>query len=499
LALNVGLTLSLAAALVRKEGDEPTESGLPELIYAFLNDTDPSVCGDPSLREWAAAVRTTAEAASSEGPLWMELQDLESAHHVRDAVARLRERILIWYDYTSMFQIPRTPGEEADFRREILELNAIQAQAATLVLAGAEGYTSRAWCFLELCGGMRHEIVELVPSWGHAVGIGQDAPRWASRSDQLIGALNMFGPEALRNAGLEAAYEGDFVAIAALLRDLPLVGMVQTDDSDLVGGVMPLPRRDGGWVVAAGERAPTQTMTLPVVDSFGILPPAALLASAPSYAEANSLTGPVGVWVYTTQRMLSLAWAIRAQETWVAVARALREHDVDLLGLATPSAKASVACMWADPCALADDGLGWTRIVPSTADLLIVITQADLPPICRIYDTVVDSHLDSGVPVVTFTPDSGHLTVHMPSAQGSERRQPKNADVRVAARIRRSDAYVRKMLIDPSTGRDTIELQAALRLEPGEGPPTPGRVSKAVANAGLGQVGAEISVTEMLS
>jgi hypothetical protein len=500
LALKVGLTLAVAAALLPRADVDHTQSGLPELIWEFLNETNPPILDDASLHGWAAAVRTAAGAATSEETLWAELKDLEEVGDLSTALGRIREQILIWYDYSSMFQAPRTTEEEAQFQRELLELNAIQAHAATLVIAGDEDYLSRAWCFLELCGGMRHDIVELVPSWGQSVRISQATPRWAPRSDQLIGALNIFGLDAIKQAGLQAAHEEDLLAIAELLSQLPLIGLVETDDSDLVGGVIPLPRRDSEWISVREAKEPARTISMPAVYSFGTLPqPPVLAASAQSYAEADKLSGSVGIWVYTTQRVLSLAWAARATDIWTTLNQQLKEHKIRLAGMSTRPGDASVACMWADARALADDGQGWTRIVPSTPGLLVVLTQADLPPICRIYDRVVGSHLAGGIPVITFSPDSGHATVHVPSGIGPPPEASFPADVVAVPRIRRSEAYPRKLLISPHTEIATLELQAALRLEPGQASPAPGRVSQACADAELGVAGAEIPAIEMMS
>jgi hypothetical protein len=88
-----------------------------------------------------------------------------------------------------MFQAPRTADEETAFRAEIVRMNAIQAGAATLVLAENEDFPRRAWCFLEICGGVRGLLVEAIPSWGVEIDAYQGIQKWGYLSDQLISAL----------------------------------------------------------------------------------------------------------------------------------------------------------------------------------------------------------------------------------------------------------------------------------------------------------------------
>ena len=115
----------------------------------------------------SAAAADSAGTEAESAPMAERLE--HTVPGVRAPLSRIRDRVLIWYDYASMFQTPRTPAEQQAFRHEIVQLNRIQARAATVVIAGDHQYTSRAWCFLEMCAGMRHHIVELVPSWGTRV------------------------------------------------------------------------------------------------------------------------------------------------------------------------------------------------------------------------------------------------------------------------------------------------------------------------------------------
>ena len=503
----VGLTMALAAALLqvgRDDRDATTVSGLPEVIAAFLYENlDLEELTTAPMQEWARGIEAAAERGSTEEDFWPQALRLETAE-VEPTLGRLRDLILVWYDYASMFQSPRAADEEHAFRREILELNAIQARAATVVIAGDEQYVSRAWCFLEVCGGMRHRIVELTPSWGRAVGVGPSLTRWASWSDQLIGALNTLGLDAIWHSGLEATQAEDLPDIARLLSELPLIGPVESDDSDLIGGAVPMPLRSGEWMFPSGLREvrPTREHGLAPTRDYGKLPPGdALRRSSREHAGADSLAGPVGMWMYATQRTLALAWAARAGEICRDLGTQLPAGQEGDLGEALRSAgDVSVVCTWADDRSLAEDGLGWTRTVPSGVGLLVIVTQDGLAKVCRIYERVLQAHLACDVPVVTFTPESGRAMVHLPDEPQAEglRAEGLRADVLAVPRIRRSNAYGTQMLLPPGASREDVEVLAALRLDPSEGFVQPGRVSDEAAGAGVGAPGSEISASQLL-
>jgi len=65
-------------------------------------------------------------------------------------LARLVDRIHIWYDYACMPQAPRTPDDDALFRQGLQSLVPIQLLGHTIVLLDeTEDYLSRGWCTLE--------------------------------------------------------------------------------------------------------------------------------------------------------------------------------------------------------------------------------------------------------------------------------------------------------------------------------------------------------------
>jgi hypothetical protein len=62
------------------------------------------------------------------------------------------EQYVIFYDYCSMPQAPRSPAEEQIFSHDLASLNALFHQSSKVIIL-SEGYTDykdRAWCFLEL-------------------------------------------------------------------------------------------------------------------------------------------------------------------------------------------------------------------------------------------------------------------------------------------------------------------------------------------------------------
>jgi hypothetical protein len=505
-ALKLGLNLALAAAVLRLSGAETgerTSSGLPELIAQFLDDSGADVVAQVACQEWAREIKAAAEGTPDEQAVQRRVQSLEMSE-VSRTLDRIRDRILLWHDYASMFQAPRTPTEEEAFRTEILELNSIQGGAATLVIAGDAQYLSRAWCFLELCAGMRGRIVELTPSWGTSVGVGDSVTRWASRSDQLIGALATLGADAISHSGLQATHPEDLPAIARLLGALPLTGLVETDDSDLIGGAFPLPFRSGEWMFpdSGADSLSVREYDMPSVLDFGRVPsPVTLLRVADQAAGADKLGGAVGAFVYTTQRTLTLAWAARAREflelvgAHIAARGELGELEA-VLGL---SSDVSVACVWADARSLADNGLGWTRVVPSTVQTLFIVTQSDLPDLSLIYERIVRWHVACAVPVVTYMPETGRLLLHGLSETDVRRATGRRADVLAVPRLRRSEADPRRMFTSSDVGQAEIEVLASLRLDPADGIVSSGRVVDKAAAEGFGNVGDEITPATLLT
>ncbi len=505
LCLKVGLMLALAAAVLQlgsRQKNGKSVSGLPETIAEFLEPVLESA-ELIALQQWAEQIKAAAECVKEEQSFWAESRRFEMPR-IRPLLDRIRGLILVWYDYASMWQAPRSEYEEAQFRREILELNRIQAHATTVVIAGDERYLSRAWCFLELCGGMRQRIVELAPSWGIAVGIGDSVTTWASRSDQLIGALNVLGLEAIGRCGLEATKSEDLADIAKLLMELPLTAVIESDDSDLIGGVLPISFQRSKWMLPEDGRglSLTHEYALPPSPNVGQLPSTEILGRmAEQRAGVDALGRAVGLWIYTTQRVLTLAWAARAGEFWddLRTRLASREECSKLKFMLQFANEPSVACMWADSRSLADDGLGWTRAIPSTVDLFVIITQVDMPRDCRIYDLVVRSHVASGVPVVTYSPETGRTLLYIPDRSTGARAVGLSADVLAVPRIRRPDVRADRMFMAAGTSCKDIEVLAALRLDPAQGVVRPGQVCDEAATEGIGRAGEQITLGQLLS
>jgi hypothetical protein len=457
LALKVGLTLALAAAL-HPDSDpdrERSQSGLPRMIAAFLAAKKPCALRDPQLAAWASEIVEVARAETDEERFRTAATRLESGA-AEPALNAVRGSIALWYDRASMYQAPRSGEQDRQFRADLMSLNAVQASAATVVLAGDGGYESRAWCFLEICGGVRGRIVELTPSWGRRVKAQSSLTGWANITDQLIGALVQHGPTAIGGAELEAEEEGDLAVIAGLAARLPLLGLVQPEGADLIGGAIPLPRREQRWVLAGPPIEDDEWRdALPLNDPGRLPDPDVLRRMAHDVAGAAHIDGLCGVWVYTSQRLLSLAWAARAAEAVRAVGE-----------LMDAPAETRVACAWADSRSLGDDGSGWCRVIPSTVQTLVVVTQEDLASVCLLYDRVVRAHVAAGATVVTYAADTGRAQVARPDEPTGVLAKSAAADVLVVRRIRRSTAYPAWLFVAPETPVADVELAAALRTHP---------------------------------
>ncbi len=466
-AVRAGLAMALAAAVLG-DGDQATASGLPELFGRWLRATAVPL---DALRQWAEEVRAAAQSTLTEAELLIRSRQAEN-----DAVRAVCERVLIWYDHASMHQVPRTAEQEQQFRADLQRLNHVQAGAATVVLAQDDDYTRRAWCFLEICGGVRGLMVEITPSWGRSIGAYNSIQRWAFIGDQLIGALVAHGHKAIQGSGLHATHGADLRVVAELLAQLPLFGLVASSASDLIGGAIPLPRREGGWILEAASSPPEVLRDGPPTQ-VGRLPDVRTLELARmATAETGSLAGRTGVWIYTSQRMLSLAWATRVAE-WLEMA-GRESFLVD-----------GVACCWADSWGLAENGLGWTGYVASSVDTLVIVTQGDLDNICLLLEFVKGTHLAAGATVVTVMPDTGRVLVQRPGA-GAVRPAPVEAAVLRVPRIRRYTAHPRYLLQNPHRTAADLEAMATLRLDPSDSPP-PTIDPELLANLGVRRLSVE--------
>lgn len=453
LAVNAGLTLSLAAALIIAP-DTKTGSGLPEVFRRFLSALMPDFLTDPSLKTWADRVAQEASSCNSEEEMYNRLRQLAEGPHAHRLEA-VQRRVLIWYDYASMHQVPRSPKEQSEFQGELEHLNDIQASATTVVIASDDEYQNRAWCFLEICGGIRKSICELTPSWGSSISVSASINRWAHISDQVIASVNCNGVDSMAGTNLRTTEKGDLEIVAKLIGRLPLFGLVESDGSDLVGGSIPMPFRDKRWIVDSVPEPPSVTqLAVSTRGDYGhVAPPSSVRSALQNIAGSDKLTGPCGVWIYTTQRLLSLSWAARVEE--------LCSHLSTSVSVPAPS---SVSCTWADSRSLGDNGTGWTRYIPSLVDTLIVITQADLPSICRIYESVVCAHLAAGAVVVTYSPETGFVKVERPINPTSNK--GREANVIVVRRVRRSTARLDYLLLPPNLTEENVNVMAALRLDP---------------------------------
>jgi hypothetical protein len=507
LALLCGLTMSLAAALLpRPEGhgaNEFSRSGLPEIMRSFLAANRRILGGAPpdALQIWAHGVREAAQACTGEAAL-LEMVERLANPAVQSLLDRVRAHVIVWYDYASMYQQPRSTDEESRFQTEILQLNDIQRNAATVVLAGGSEYLSRAWCFLELCGALRGRLAEITPSWATSIDLVHQPWLWTRRSDQLIGALNLLGLQAIQGAGLSVTHAEDLPSIARLMSRLPLLGQLQSEESDLVGGTLPVPFVNGHWVRASGGAETVRaSRTYHVGDGLdtGLLPDA--WEDGQRSAAADRVATTVGIWVYTPQKTMSLAWAAQANQwrRWLGRQLLKRKTAADVAKTLDAEAPADVACMWADGLALDDDGKGWTRPIPCAARTLLIIVPDDLAAACLILDKVLRAHLAIAATVIVFSPDAGSVSLYRPTTK--HRLMPKISvmDVLAVPRTRRCDAPPRRMFLPPEISEEAVETMAALRLDPCDRWPQPGQVHPEVASVNGDEAGRTISLAEMRS
>ena len=457
-ALKTGLTLALCAAIVGIDREHATSSGLPEIIERFVHSCDELASKRTPLLAWALTIIGLAKEATNEAAFLAATEAEEKRLGAGPGLDWMRSRILLWYDYASMYQSPRTVAEESSFRQELQTLNRIQGSAATVVISDNDDYLNRAWCFLEIAGGIRGAITELTPSWSQSLDIYEESNRWTHITDQLIGALNMWGPEAISSSGLAATHSSDLPIVAGLIAELPLIGLVETDGMDLIGGSIPIFFIDGeGWVIADGANPnvkETSHQLHPFAD-YGRVLPRHQLSRAANEAIADKLAGECGMWVYASQRALALSWLERRGEL----------HAWLRAGLGVVPQLDAACATWADSRCLAEDGKGWTRLVPSSVKTLIIVTQADLPKICLLNDMVLRSHLAAGCTVITVAPELGTVKVEVPAARvgGAVR-----ANVLAAPRIRRSTAYPAYLLLNPGASAELLKRAAWLRLQPAE-------------------------------
>ena len=284
---------------------------------------------------------------------------------------------------------------------------------------------------------------------------------WATRTDQLAGALATLGSDGIHCTGLQVSDHRDLPAIGDLIAGMPTLGAVRSDDSDIVGGALPYPRLDGGWVAIPGRRRapPAPTANLAPLPDPGRVPDRSMLTpTSGTAAGRDAVTGDVGVWCFATSRTLALAWAARAVEIW-ALARPHPLLEPYRPGETTPA----VAAAWTDAWNVADDGEGMTRAIPSTVRLLVIITQEWVSRRCLIRQSVLDSHLAAGVPVAVVHPFERTMEIHDPA--GSPRRPPEAMDVWARPRMRRDTCRINQLFLDPTLSIETVEVRTAMRRQ----------------------------------
>jgi hypothetical protein len=465
-----GLSVALASAVQLKDHTRhQSASGLAELLARYLGaELGAGWQADQSLRRWARLVVAAARRARDLDELHDALAAIDPPVDAAptdaasiDPLTHIRDRVVIWYDYSSMFQRPRSAAQERIFRAELAGLAGVQRGAATVVLAAGDDYLGRGWCFLELAGALRGHLVDLHPESDAGLRTSDELLSWATRTDQLAGALATLGSDGIHCTGLRVSDHRDLPAIGDLIARMPALGAVRSDDSDIVGGVLPYPRLDDGWVAIPGRRRthPAPTANLPPLADPGRVPDRSMLTpTSGTAAGRDALTGDVGVWCFATSRTLALAWAARAVEIWGLA----RPHPL-LEAYRPGETEPAVAAAWTDAWSVADDGEGMTRAIPSTVRLLVIITQEWVSRKCLIRQSVLDSHLAADVPVAVVHPFERTIEVHDPV--GLPRRPAEVMDVWARPRMRRDTCRINQLFLDPTLSIETVEVRTALRRQ----------------------------------
>jgi hypothetical protein len=312
-----------------------------------------------------------------------------------------------------------------------------------------------------LAGALRGRLVELRPEPDCGLRTGTQRNTWATRTDQLAGALATLGPAGIQHATLQFSDQRDHLAVGSLLARVPALDLVRSDDSDIVGGALPYPRVDGGWVAVPGARrsAPAQhSATIESLPDPGRLPDRSMLTpTSHTAAGHDALTGDVGVWCFATTRTLALAWAARIDEIWSLISRhpLIKPHAPD-------GSQPDVAAAWTDAWNVADDGEGMTRAIPSTVRLLVIITQQWVSQRCLIRQSVLDSHRAAGIPVAVVHPFHGTLEFFEPA----DRRAPAEPmDVWARPRMRRDSCRINQLFLNSELTFETVTVRTALRRQ----------------------------------
>ncbi len=461
-----GLSVALASAVrLADPGRHQSASGLAELMAASLDvQLKAGWRADRGLRRWARDVVTAARRTTDLDQLAARLASIDEAQMDTEAggpLTRIRERVVLWYDYSSMFQQPRTAEQERTFRAELATLAGVQRGAVTVALAPGRDYPFRGWCFLELAGSLRDQLVELRPEPDFSLRTSAQLVTWATRTDQLAGALATLGPAGIRHSGLKFSDQRDLPAVGSLLADLSALDLVRSDDSDMVGGALPYPRVDGGWVAVTGHAEPPPPRHSAAVASLpdpGRVPDRSMLIpTSKTAAGCDALVGDVGVWCFATTRTLALAWAARFREIWEVVGQ-----DPLVEPYCAERSEPAVAAAWTDAWNIADDGEGMTRAIPSKVRLLVIVTQRWVSQRCLIRQSVLNSHRAAGVPVAVVHPFEGTLEFFDPA---DRREPPRPMDVWARPRMRRDCCRINQLFLDPTLSVDTVKVWTALRRQ----------------------------------
>lgn len=178
----------------------------------------------------------------------------------------LIDRIHLWYDFSCLPQAPRSSEDDTLFRHGLMALGAIQSQGWTVVMADdADDYLGRAWCVLEAVSAHRLVGQPHILAGARAMSRDESSVRsfdqlahdrshlvWRAVLDTVVFEVQDFERCAQRlGVAVTAAADMEVIRRALMFLRAPLD--MQTDESEIITGVLPLPLVDSRIVLAEGS------------------------------------------------------------------------------------------------------------------------------------------------------------------------------------------------------------------------------------------------------
>ena len=262
---NPRMAHALSGMIMGIHGSSLAESLLVNLVRRELDDTRL----EAAVAEVAGLPHDVVDAGRSDPDLRRLAGFIAGHPQMRQLISRVR----LWYDYSCLPQTPRTAEDERFFQLGLLALGAIQISGHTVVLLDdPEDYLSRAWCTLEAITAHRYlespHILVGSQAAGHDASVEREfnellrdrsAIVWRGLLDTVVFEVQTFDLCA-RRLGVSVTNPADLEIIRRALHAIQAPLDIQTDDSEIVTGTMPLPVI-GGHLVCARLTGYTRTQS----------------------------------------------------------------------------------------------------------------------------------------------------------------------------------------------------------------------------------------------